>query len=91
MRRVVLGESDKNAGSGALSKARSSQIVLARNINVFDVLVLAQNGQVSDDIDRADISSDDANSTLIQTIECQVDIVELVSFTMIKEGKGWRQ
>lgn len=65
VRRIILGDWNKNAGSRALGKACSSQVVLARDINVSDMLVLAQNGQVSDDIDRANISSDDANTTSV--------------------------
>lgn len=85
--RVVLGKGDKNAGSRALGEACSSQIVLARYVDVSDVLVLAQNGQVGDDIDRADVSSDDANTTSIQSTECQVNIVEFVSFTVIEASR----
>lgn len=66
VRSVILGDGNKNAGSRALGKARSSQVVLAGDINVSDALVFAQNGQVGDDIDGADVSGDDANSVAIQ-------------------------
>lgn len=63
VRCIVFRSRNEDARSGSLCQAGSSQIVLAWNVDVSNVLVFTQYGEMCDDIDRADITSNETDST----------------------------
>ena len=56
---LFVGRLDQHARSGALRLAGLAYLRAALHVNVGDVLVFAQDGQVAEHIDGRDIGGDD--------------------------------
>jgi hypothetical protein len=48
---ILLASDNHDAGSGSLGRSSSTEILLGRNEDVWNLLILAQDGEMGDNVD----------------------------------------